>query len=126
MEYSIVIIMLALIQYQAFGFRTGYSRGKYNIPAPKTFGNETWERINRVHLNTGEQLIPFIPSLLAFSYYVSSKWAILPGVGFLIARQIYSHMYIKNPKARIFPPTFLINIFLIVASMIGAILQLVK
>jgi glutathione S-transferase len=121
MELSIVIIMLALIQYLFFGLRTGIARGKFNIEAPKVSGHETWERYNRVHLNTLEQLIVFIPALLTFSYYVSSKWAVLPGVAFLIARQAYSMMYVKNPKGRTFPPTFFINIILIVGSLIGVI-----
>ena len=126
MEYSIIIIMLALLQYLYFGLRTGISRPKYGVEPPKVSGNETWERINRVHLNTLEQLIAFIPGLLAFAYYVSPKWAILPGVGFLIARQFYSYMYIKDPKKRGFPPTFFINVVLALGSIIGVVMSLLK
>src|SRR3954469_11885296 len=126
MEYPIIIILLALLQYLFFGLRTGIARGKFGIEAPKVSGNETWERYNRVHLNTLEQLIVFIPALLAFSYYVSPKWALLPGVAFLIARQTYSYLYIKNPKGRGFPPTFFINVILAVGSLIGIVVSLYK
>ena len=126
MEYPIIIILLALLQYLFFAIRTGFSRGKYKVPAPKTVGHETWERMYRVHQNTLEQLIVFIPALLAFSYYVSPKWALIPGLGFLIARQVYSHMYIKDPPKRAFPPSFFINVILCVGSLIGVIASLVK
>lgn len=126
MEYPVIIIMLALLQYLFFGLRTGISRGKYGVEAPKCTGNEIWERIFRVHQNTLEQLIVFIPGLLAFSYYVSPKWAILPGVAFLVARQAYSFLYVKNPKARGFPPTFLINVLLAVGSIIGVVVSMLR
>lgn len=126
MEFPIIIICLAMIQYLMFGLRTGVARTKFGIDAPRVSGNETWERYNRVHLNTLEQLIVFIPGLLAFSYYVSPKWALVPGVAFLIARQTYSILYIKNPKGRGFPPTFFVNIFLTVGSLIGVVVSLIK
>lgn len=126
MEYPIIIILLASIQYLLFGLRTGVARGKFGIDAPRVSGNETWERYNRVHLNTLEQLIVFIPALLAFSYYLSPKWAIIPGVAFLIARQTYSYLYIKNPKGRGFPPTFFINGILLVGSLIGVVISMFK
>jgi glutathione S-transferase len=110
----------------AFGFRTGFSRGKYGIPAPKTVGNETWERIYRVHQNTMEQLVVFIPALLCFAYYVSGKWAIPLGLAFLVFRQLYSVMYIKDPTRRMFPLTFLVNVILVIGSLIGIILDLVR
>lgn len=126
MEYSIIIILLACIQYLLFGLRTGIARTKFGIDAPKVSGNEIWERYNRVHLNTLEQLVVFIPALLAFSYYVSPKWALLPGIAYLVARQIYSFLYIKNPKSRGFPPTFFVNLILVIGSLIGAVMSLLK
>ncbi len=126
MEYPIIIILLASVQYLLFGLRTGVARTKFGIDAPRVSGNETWERYNRVHLNTLEQLIVFIPALLAFSYYVSPNWALLPGIAFLVARQAYSYLYIKNPKGRGFPPTFFINVILAVGSLIGVVISLME
>ena len=126
MEYPIIIILLASVQYLLFGLRTGVTRRKFGVDAPRVSGNETWERYNRVHLNTLEQLIVFIPALLTFSYYVSPKWALLPGIAFLVARQTYSYLYIKNPKGRGFPPTFFINVILVIGSLIGVVMSLLK
>ena len=124
MEYTFIIILLSLVQYLFFGMRTGIARPKFGVEAPKTTGHDTWERLNRIHLNTLEQLIVFIPAILLFSYFVSAKWALVPGVLFLIARQFYSYMYLKNPKARGFPPTFFINVILVIGSLIGIIYSL--
>jgi glutathione S-transferase len=126
MEYPVIIILLALIQYLLFGLRTGISRGKYNVLPPKTTGHETWERMFRVHQNTLEQLIVFIPALLAFSYYISAQWSLVPGIGFLIARQVYSYKYIQNPPTRTFPPSFLINVIMVLATLVAVIVSLVK
>lgn len=126
MEYTIIVIAIALIQYQWFGLRTGISRPKYNVQPPKTTGDETWERIFRVHQNTMEQLVVFIPCMLAFTYYVSQTWAVVLGVLFIIFRQYYSYMYVKNPPDRKFPLSFFVNLVLIIGSVVGAIMHLMK
>jgi len=126
MEYSILVIMLALLQYLYFSFRTGFSRPKYDVHPPKTVGNETWERIFRIQQNTMEQLIVFIPGMIGFSQYVSSIWAAILGICFIVFRQIYSISYLKEPKKRIFPPTFLVNVALVIGTAVGIILHLVR
>ena len=121
MQYAIIIIFIALLQYIYFIGRVGFTRDKYDVKAPKTAGNETWERIFRVQQNTMEQLVIFIPCMLAFASYVSSTWVILPGVLFVIGRQLYSHLYIKNPQSRApgFALSFFSNIALVIGSLIG-------
>jgi len=119
-----LVILLALIQFMYFTALTGLKRDKYGVNAPSTTGNETWERIFRVQQNTMEQLVMFIPGMLAFAYFVSPKWALLPGVLFLVGRQLYSFQYVSNPKKR--GPgmglTLLSNVALILGALIGLIL----
>ena len=67
MEHAALIILLALAQYVFFAVRVGAARGKYGVEAPKISGNEAWERLYRVQMNTLEQLIVFIPALWIFS-----------------------------------------------------------
>lgn len=126
MEYTIIVIMLALIQYQLFGLRTGIARPKYNVPAPKTTGNETWERLFRVHQNTMEQLVVFVPAMLTFTHYVSQGGAVVLGICFILARQYYSISYINNPPTRRFPPSFFINGILVIGTISGIVVQLVR
>ena len=121
-----LIILLALVQFIYFTGRTGIAREKLGVEAPRTTGNETWERIFRVQQNTMEQLVIFIPGMLAFAYFVSPRWALLPGVLYLVGRQLYSYLYVSNPKKR--GPgialSFLSNIALIFGAIIGILLRI--
>lgn len=127
MDYVYLVILLALLQFIFFTFRTGAARGKYGVEAPKTQGNEIWERIYRVQQNSMEQLVIFIPGMLAFAHYVSPKWAVLLGVLYLLGRQIFSYLYITNPKKR--GPgvalSLLSNMVLVVGALVGGIMKLV-
>jgi glutathione S-transferase len=121
MEYTVLIVLLALAQYTWFTVRVGISRGKYSVDAPKTSGNETWERLFRVQQNTMEQLVLFIPAMLAFSFYLSARWALIPGILFLVGRQLYSSEYIGKPPSRTpgMTLTLLANAVLLVGALIG-------
>ena len=124
MESAVLVILLALAQFTLFSVRVGASRSKYGVNAPSTSGDENWERQYRVQQNTMEQLVIFIPSMLAFSFYVSTIWALLPGALFLVGRQLYSHEYINNPASRApgMAMTLLANGILLVGSLIAVLL----
>jgi len=125
MEYTLIIILIALLQFIVFTAKAGFTRNKYSVGAPKTTGHEDWERIYRVQQNTMEQLVIFIPAMYTFTLYVSDRWVILPGVLFVIGRQVYSYLYEKDPATR--GPgvalSFFSNIALVVGSLIGIILS---
>lgn len=127
MELSVLIILLALIQYLIFSLQVGASRPKYTVTAPKISGDETWERLFRVHQNTLEQLIIFIPAMIIFAQYVSTTWVVIPGALFLLGRQIYAISYVKDPKSRTlgFGLTFLSNVSLVLGSLATIIWGLV-
>lgn len=125
MKYSALVILIALLQYLFFTALVGLKRGKHEVQAPQTRGNEHWERLFRVQQNTMEQLVIFIPSMLAFSMYTSARWALLPGVLFIVARQLYYHEYIKDPASRTpgMALTLLSNVVLLAGAVIGLILS---
>ena len=126
MEFAVLVVLLALAQFTFFTFRTGAARPKYKVNAPKTTGDESWERLFRVQQNTMEQLVVFIPSMLAFSFYVSGLWGLLPGLLFLAGRQLYSYEYISNPGSRVpgMAMTLLANGVLLVGSLIGVLFKI--
>ena len=127
MEYAVIIILLALLQYTYFSISAGIKRDTYEVEAPMISGNEIWQRHFRVQQNTLEQLIIFIPGMLAFSVYVSATWVVLPGVVFLVSRQLYAYLYVKEPKSRApgFVPSFLSSMVLVFGSLIGIGIKLV-
>ena len=127
MAWVTIVAMLALIEYFFFSIKVGQARGKYGVKAPATTGNEQFERYHRVHQNTMEQLVMFIPSLFTFANLVSATWAAILGVVFIIGRAVYFNLYIGNPDKR--GPGVLTSVLatavLIIGSLIGAIMTLV-
>lgn len=127
MEWTTIVAMLALIEVIVFAMRVGMARGKYDVKAPATRGHEMFERHYRVHYNTIEQLILFLPGIVAFGYYVNDAWAAAIGVVFLIGRVVYAVTYVKNPASR--GPGVLASMIpcwvLVIGGLVGAIVQLV-
>ena len=58
-----IVTCLALAPYFAFSWKVGRARAKYKIAAPATVGHPDFERIFRVHQNTLENLMIFLPGL---------------------------------------------------------------
>lgn len=100
MEAVIIITVLVLLQYTYFGIQVGGIRQKTGTKAPEQSGPPEFMRMNRVHLNTLEQLPVFLPALWMYGYYVNPLWAAGIGVVFLIGRFIYSGAYQKDPATR--------------------------
>lgn len=127
MELLTIITMLALIQVVIFGFLVGSARGKYGIKAPAVSGNEMFERYYRVHYNTLEQLIIFVPGLWGFGYYIGQYWAAGLGVVYLLGRILYAVTYVKDPDTRA-AGTLLSMIpcwVMLLGALIGAAIQLI-
>lgn len=128
MEFTALIILIALIQYVYFSVRVGSARPRYHVDAPKTEGNENWERLFRVQMNTLEQLIVFVPGMMLFSTYASDLWALIPGVLFIVGRQLYAMEYVKDPKTRVpgMAMTLFANAILLGGGLVGVVMALLK
>jgi uncharacterized MAPEG superfamily protein len=100
MEYVAVITVLILLQYFYFGVASGLARGKAGLEAPAITGDALYERRYRIHQNTMEQLVSFLPAMWLFAYYVSPVYGAGLGVAFLVGRTLYSISYAKDPAAR--------------------------
>jgi len=121
-ELIAIVSGLALIQAFIFAFQVGKARGTYGVSAPAISGDENFERMFRVHQNTLELLILFIPAIWMFGYYVSAEIGAGIGVVFIIARQVYKSAYLGNPKGRAagFGLSALSMMILLIGGMIGA------
>jgi glutathione S-transferase len=121
-----LVIALALVEFFLFGVAVARARARYNILAPATTGNEVFERYFRVQMNTLEQLIIFVPSVLLFARYVNVYVAAALGVVFLIGRAVYFQGYVKAPQARHtgFVLSAVPNLALLIGAIIGAIVTL--
>ena len=124
MDHATLIVLLALLQYVWFTGRVGAARGKYKVNAPACDGDENWNRLFRIQQNTMEQLIVFVPATYAFAFYLSELWVLVPGLGFLVGRFLYSAEYLKDPKSR--TPGMAITLISNVVLVLGALFGLVK
>ena len=100
MELVVIVIMLALVEYIVLGARVGFARGRTGLQAPAVTGNDEFERHFRVHYNTIEQLILFIPGIWFFAQYVHILGAVALGLVFIAGRAIFAVSYVKDPATR--------------------------
>lgn len=100
MHLPAIITLLSLLLFFAILIYVGYARMKYGIKAPATTGNQDFERVFRVQMNTLENLILFLPALWLFSNYVSPLWAGVLGIVWLVGRVDYAISYARAAEAR--------------------------
>ena len=123
MPYVHIVTALAVLQFVVFGFRVGVARERYGVKAPAITGNEIFERLFRVQMNTLEQLIVFLPGLYLFARYFSPYVAAALGVVYLLGRELYAFTYVRDPSKRSvgYGLTFLPMVILVVGGLIGAV-----
>jgi uncharacterized membrane protein YecN with MAPEG domain len=126
MPYLAIVAALALLEYLGISILVGRARGKYGIKAPATSGHPVFDRTFRVHQNTLEQLIVFLPALWLFGTYVSPTWGALLGLFFIVGRVLYVSGYIADPEKRGvgFLIGFVANVLLLLGGLIGAVREL--
>lgn len=100
MEPVVIVIMLALSEYVLFGILVGAARGRTGVKAPAVSGNEEFERYFRVHYNTLEQLVMFVPAIWFFAIYVHMWTAVSLGLLFVVGRAVYARSYVRDPASR--------------------------
>jgi len=100
MHLPAIITLLALLLFFSITIYVGYARTKYGIKAPATTGNDNFERIFRVQMNTLENLVLFLPALWLFDHYVGPLWAGVAGVVWLVGRVDYAISYAHSASAR--------------------------
>jgi len=126
MELVAIVTGLAALQAFFFAFQVGQTRQKHGVNAPSMTGNVDVERAIRVHANTVEQLVIFLPGLWMFGYYVNAQIGAGIGLLFIIGRFIYRNTYLRDPKSRSagFGIGALSMVVLVVGGMIGAAMDL--
>ena len=123
MSFVALVTLLLVSQYLYFMAMTGKARDELGIKAPATTGDEVFERILRVQLNTLEQLMVTLPALWLCANYFSTSFAGIMGLVFFAGRVLYRKAYIADPTTRGtgMMTGFLANIFLLVTAAMGIV-----
>lgn len=128
MIYVTLVTSIMLIQLFVFDIKSGMARDKGGVKAPATTGDVTYEKRNRIHLNTIELLVIAIPSMWIFANYVHALTAAGLGIVYVIGRVIFSQAYMADPDKR--GTGFMISMLPVITMMfggfIGVIVNIVK
>ncbi len=116
-----LVAILSLILYLYMSVRVGQARAKHGIKAPATTGHEEFERAFRVHQNTLEWLVIYLPSLFLFSTFVHEYIAAALGVVWIVGRYVYMEGYIDAAEKRSagFGIQALATLILMLGSLVG-------
>ena len=125
MEPIAVVTVLAIFQAFSFAYLVGKQRVKHGVKAPAITGEAEFERAFRIHQNTVEQLVIFIPALWLFGYYVNGFIGAGLGLLFVISRFVYRKSYLDEPTSRAtgFGIGALIMMVLMIGGLVGAIMS---
>jgi glutathione S-transferase len=100
MNYVTLITVLSLVQFIFFGALVAKARGKLGVAAPAMSGSPAFDCLVRVHLNTMERLVLFMPLMWMATQFWAPAWVAAVGAVFLLGRMLYWKGYVKNPEAR--------------------------
>lgn len=118
-----IITLLAGALVIALGIRVSVLRGKYKIDPPAMTGNPVLETAIRIHANTVEAMVVFLPLLWLGAMLYSETIAFYLGIGWLVGRVAYAVGFTMSPAKRI--PGFAIAILSGLGLMIITIMGLV-
>jgi glutathione S-transferase len=127
-NWIMLVTILALILLFTVTINVGRARIKSGIKPPQMSGDPEFERAVRVHQNTIEQLVLFLPALWIFGTVVNPIYAAILGAVWIIGRILYAWGYYQAAEKRGpgFGVSSLATIVLLLGSVGGIVLQLVK
>lgn len=88
-----VVVVLTVLLLIYVTMLVGRARGRYGVKAPATTGNENFERVFRMQMNTVESTVLFLPALWLGSQYGYPQIAGIAGLVWVAARFWYALAY---------------------------------
>lgn len=124
LPFTGLVTILTLLVYFWMMTKVGQARSKHDVKAPVMTGPEDFERILRVHANTVEGLVLFVPALWIFALLWGDTWAALVGVLYPIGRVLYAMGYYAGAekRSRGFLVGFISTIVLLLGSLVGLLM----
>lgn len=125
--FSALVTLAALTIYFIFTVNVSRARVRYNVLAPRTDGPDEFMRRYRVHVNTSEQIVLFLPLLWLSALTVHDGLAAAIGIFWPVGRVIYARAYYRNPAKR--GPGYIVglstDIALFIVAFYGALRALI-
>ena len=99
-HWPALVTLLTMLLLAACGWAVGRARVRHQVKAPATAGPDGFERAYRVHMNTLENTVIFLPALWLAALYSSPRIAALVGAVWLVGRLWYAVAYARDPRSR--------------------------
>jgi glutathione S-transferase len=116
-----LVTIATLFVYIWVTLQIGKARRLHSISAPDMTGPDDFNRVIRVHGNTMEAMLLFLPSLWLFAAFNSDLYAGIIGLFFPLGRIIYARGYYQaaDKRGRGFMIGFLSTVVLLVGALIA-------
>ena len=95
-----LVTVLAIAFYFFTSTQVARARIKYGVRLPAITGNEDFERVFRVQMNTLEWMPIFLPALWLFAIYINDTAAAALGAVWIIGRLMYWNGYKQAANKR--------------------------
>jgi glutathione S-transferase len=95
-----IVVVLTVLLLIFVTWLVGRARGRYGIKAPATTGNENFERVFRMQMNTVESTVLFLPALWLGATYGSPLYAGIAGLVWVAGRFWYALAYSQAANKR--------------------------
>ena len=116
--HTALAIVVALFVYFGLGIVVGKARATWKVPAPMPTGHPEFDKRNRVHINTLDQLVIFLPAIFLASPVLGDAITALIGVIWSVGRIVYARAYYADPAKR--GPGFMITLLATLVLIVGA------
>ena len=100
MPFTALVTVAALVLTFVLSLRVGNMRRKHGVKAPASTGHPEFEAANRIHQNTIEQLVLFLPVLWLALYVLGDAITGLIGALWIVGRVVYANAYARDPATR--------------------------
>jgi hypothetical protein len=117
-----LVTVLNMILLAAILVAVGRARGRFNIHAPTMSGPVEFERVIRVHANTLENTVLFLPCLWLCVPYWGAFWPGVIGLVWVLARGWYAVAYAGGGnRGPAFTISIVANAILLVGALVGVL-----
>lgn len=93
-------LIAALLVYFGLGVVVGGARAKYGVPAPQPGGHPEFDKRNRVHINTLEQLALLVPAVIVAAPVIGDLGTAGLTAVWSLGRLLYARAYYADPAKR--------------------------
>ena len=100
MKYTALVTVAALILTFMLSVRVGRLRARLGVDAPAMSGAPLFDRVFRIHTNTVEQLVLFVPLLWLATSVLGDPIAAGVGAVWIVGRVVYANAYATDPARR--------------------------